>query len=114
MDAIPTKTSLSSARIGLLLVMQRYPFCRIENLSVCGGEPKFDTATRVIQEIKLGADNSARPELEKQDYKLKASVISLFEHIEQIGNGRVAFIEVRCGLPVRLTVEQPLARALGN
>jgi hypothetical protein len=107
-----TKKALSGSRRKLLELMQRYNFCRIEDLQIRGGEPVFDPAPRVTQEIKLGAENGPRPELEKDDFLLRAPIIELFEHLKHIGDGRVAVIEVKHGLPFRLIVEQPAAGEL--
>jgi hypothetical protein len=52
-------------------------------------------------------DNGPRPELEKDDFLLRTPIIELFEHLNRLGDGRIAVIEVRYGLPFRLTVEQP-------
>jgi len=102
-----TKQALSRPRRQLLELMQRYPFCRLENLEIRIGEPVFDPAPRVRQEIKIGINNGPRPELEKDDFQLQAPVIELFEHLKRVGNGRIAALEVRHGLPFRLLVEQP-------
>lgn len=100
-----TKNALSVPRRQLLQLMQRCNFCRIENLEVRGGEPVFDPAPRVIQEIKLGSANGQRPDFEKDDLQLPAQVIELFEHLQRVGNGRVAVIEVRHALPFRVMLE---------
>jgi hypothetical protein len=102
-----TKKSLSASRTQLLELMQKYNFCRIENLQVRGGEPVFDPPPRVAQDIKIGAENGPRPEIDKGDFLLRASVIELFEHLHRIGDGRIAVIEVRYGLPFRLTIVHP-------
>lgn len=108
MSDFSTKKALSSARKQLLELMQRYNFCRIENLAVrAGGEPVLDSAVRITQELKIGADHGPRPKLEKEDFLLQAPIIELFEHLERLGEGRIAVIEVRHGLPFRLVVEQP-------
>lgn len=107
-SAFSTKRSLSASRRQLLELMQRYNFCRIENLEVRGGEPVFNPALRVTQDIKIGAENGPRPELEKHDFLLRAPVIELFQHFDRFGDGRIALIEVRYGLPCRLVVEQPV------
>jgi hypothetical protein len=102
-----TKKALSPARRQLLELMQRHNFCRIENLEVRAGAPVFDPAPRITQEIKIGADNGPRPELGKDDFLLRAPVIELFEHLDRVGDGRIAVIDVRHGLPCRLVVERP-------
>ena len=103
-----TKSSLSAGRGALLDVMQRYPFCRIENLEIRGGEPSFDSPPRVIQQIKMGADNGPAPQLGNLDGELKRCILELFDYLERIDHGTVELIEVRFGLPVQLMIEQPL------
>jgi hypothetical protein len=106
---VSTKKSLSSSRRHLLELMQRYNFCRIENLEVRGGEPVFDPVPRITQDIKIGGENGPRPELDKDDFVLRAPVIELFEHLNHVGNGKIAVIEVKYGLPFKLTVEQTVS-----
>jgi hypothetical protein len=106
-SSFSTKKALSRSRRQLLELMQVYSFCRIEDLKVRGGEPVFEPAPRVTQEIKIGAENGPRPELEKDDFLLRAPIIELFEHLQRIGDGWIALVEVRHGLPFRLIVEQP-------
>ena len=105
MSDFSTKKSLSPSRRQLLEVMQRYNFCRIENLEVRSGEPVFLPPPRVTQEIKIGGENGPRPELDREDFFLKAPVIELFEHLIRLCDGKIAVIEVRYGLPFKLTVE---------
>ena len=107
MNEFPTKKSLSASRRQLLEVMQMYNFCRIENLEIRGGEPAFDPPPRVTRDIKIGGENGPRPELEKDDFLLRAPILELFEHLNRVGDGRIAVIEVKHGLPFRLVVEQP-------
>ena len=61
---------------------------------------------RLVQDIKIGGENGPRPELAIEDFSLKTSVIELFDHLSQIGDGTLEVIEVRYGIPVKLVVEQ--------
>ena len=106
MGNFSTKKALCPARRQLLELIQRYDFCRIENLAVRAGEPIFDSV-RIAREIKIGVENGPRPKLEKDEFLLRAPVIELFEHLNRLGDGRIAFIEVRHGLPFRLVVDEP-------
>jgi len=100
-----SKAELSASRRQLLELIQRYPFCRLENLEVRAGEPVFDPAPRITQEIKLGTENGPPQQLEKDDFLLRAPVVELFEHLNRISDGRVV-VEVRHGLPFRLLLER--------
>lgn len=107
MNDLPTKGALSRNRQRLVEAMQQLNFGRIEGLEIRGGEPRFSPAPRVIQEIKIGSgDNGARPELGREDFALKASVIELFEHFDGLCDGTIAVVEVRYGLPFRVIVER--------
>jgi hypothetical protein len=102
-----TKGSLSGPRKHLIEIMQRLAFGRIETLEIRGGEPIFAPAPRIIQDIKLGSERGHRPELERDDFLLKAPVIDLFQHLNRVGDGTVAVIEVRHGLPHKLRLKDP-------
>jgi hypothetical protein len=86
--------------------MQQLNFGRIEGLKICNGEPTFDPAARIIQDIKLGTENGPRPELDHGDFVLRSSVVEMFDYFAGLGDGRIAVIEVRHGLPFRLLVER--------
>ena len=105
MPSTHTKSALSGARRRLLETMQRLNFGRIENLAVHAGEPAFDPAPRIVQEIKIGGENGPRPELTHDDFILKNQVAELFTHLSHLNDGSVD-IEVKHGLPFRLVVEQ--------
>jgi hypothetical protein len=107
-----TKRSLSPERRRLLETMQRVNFGRIELLEIRDGEPIFDPPPRIVKDLKIGGENSARPELEKEDFLLKAPVIEFFEHLGRLGDGTVALIEIKCGHPSRLLIEQPAPAVL--
>ena len=106
MKSISTKSSLSAPRRRLLEAMQRLNFGRIEGLEIRNGEPVFQPAPRIIQDIKIGGENGPRPELSIEDFALKSAVIELFDHLSRIGDGTLESIEIKYGMPFRLVVEQ--------
>jgi hypothetical protein len=101
-----TKALLSPARRRLLEAHQRVNFGEIRGLRIHNGEPVFDPPPRLIYTIKLGGDNGPRPELEVNDFALKATVIELFWQLDRIGDGVIDRIEVRHGLPFLMTVSE--------
>lgn len=107
MKVFSTKRSLSAPRKRLLETMQRLNFGRIENLAVRDGDPTFNPPPRIVQDIKIGGENGPRPELACEDFALKNQVAELFDHLSRVGNGSVAIIEVKHGLPFRLVIEHP-------
>jgi hypothetical protein len=97
-----TKAALSEPRRRLVELMQSINFGRIEDLIVVGGDPVLDPLPRMVQEIKFGGDNGPRPELDANNFLLKAQVIELFQHLDQLGDGTIEAIEVKHGLPFRM------------
>jgi hypothetical protein len=85
--------------------MQTLNFGRIECLQVRNGEPVFDPAPRAVHKMKLGAENSPRPEAELNDFWLKHQTVELFGAIERLGNGQVLSIDVKHGLPFAVEIE---------
>ena len=106
MRSTSTKASLSAPRRRLLEAMQRLNFGRIEGLAIRNGEPVFQPAPRMIQDIKIGGENGPRPELTIEDFALKSPAIELFDHLSRIGDGTLESIEVKYGMPFKLVVEQ--------
>lgn len=100
----PSKSHLTPARRRLIEVMQAVNFGRIEFLAVRGGEPVFDPPPRVVREIKFGGDNDPRPERSLDDFAVKGGVAELLGWLARIGDGRVDVLEVKHGLPFRMTV----------
>jgi hypothetical protein len=88
----------------LVEMMQSVNFGRIEGLVVRGGKPGFDPRPRVIREIKFGGENGPRPETARADFTLRTEVRELFAQLEALGDAVVSSIEVKHGLPFRMTV----------
>jgi hypothetical protein len=100
-----TKSTLTPALARLIELLQTLNFGRIEALAVRGGQPAFDPPPRVIQKIKMGADNGPRPEIAYTDFRLKGGIVELLEIIARLQDGEIRTIEVRCGLPVSAEIE---------
>jgi len=100
-----SKSSLTGSQQRLVELMQQINFGRIEDLLVRDGVPIFNPPPRVIRKLKVGADNSPRPEYDFDDFLLRQQTEELFSVIEQMGDGEVLVIDVRNGLPFALEVE---------
>lgn len=99
---------LSPREARLVKIMTHLGYGRIENLLVREGEPLFDPPPRVIREQKFGDRGSDRPDLEGSDFALKSEVVDLLRTLRSMGNGAVDCLEVRHGLPFRMSKEEPL------
>lgn len=105
MDAV-NKSDLPPAGVWLVVLMQDVNHGHIEGLTVRDGLPVRDPPPRVVRAVKFGGENEPRPEAAKVDFALKAQVRDLFAHMEAMGNGVVQCIEVKHGLPFKMTVEE--------
>jgi len=101
------KADLPPAGARLVELMQGINFGRIEDLSVTDGVPVLCPPPRVIREVKFGAENGPRPEAAIEDFLLKSQVVEFFDQLSRLGDGVVESVEVRHGLPFRMTVREP-------
>jgi len=104
--AVATAASLPPARRRLVTLMQELNFGWIENLRVRGGQPVFDPPPTVVRQVKFGGENGPRPEVAWEDFVLKAQVRELLVQMEAMGDGVIRCIEVKHGLPFKMTVEE--------
>ena len=109
MGSPTNKAHLPAAGVRLVDLMQRISFGRIESLAVRDGQPVFDPPPRVIREVKFGGENGPRPEAAKPDFALKAQVRELFAQLVALGDVTIQSIEIKHGLPFKMTVEESAA-----
>ena len=83
----------------LLETMQAVNFGRIVEVEIKGGRPVIGTNWKTIRTIRIGKENGPRPELEKQDFVLKAKQVEIFEHIRSLKDGAKIMVCVQHGLP---------------
>jgi hypothetical protein len=102
-----TKQTLSIPRRRLLELLQRVRFGRLQNLVVRGGEPVLDPAPTIIREHKFGGENGPHPKLQADDFLLKDQVVDLFRQLDALGDGVIAVLEIKHGLPFRMLVAEP-------
>jgi len=101
-----TNSGLSASRRLLLREMQRVNFGRLECLVVRGGEPVVDRRPTIVREHKFGGENGPRPEIEIEDFLLKQQVIELFAFFDELREGVIDVLEIKHGLPFRVTITE--------
>ena len=106
MTTVAMAASLPPARRRLVRLMQALNFGRVEGLVVRYGDPVFDPRPRIVREVKFAGENGPRPESAKDDFMLKAEVRELFAQMAAMGDGVIRCIEVKHGLPFKMTVEE--------
>jgi len=96
---------LSEGRRRLLRLMRELHFGSIEDLEVRDGEPVFEPAPRVVREIKFGSEKDPTPQTAARDLTAKIQVTELFDSLTSIGDGTIGRLEVKHGIPFRMTME---------
>jgi hypothetical protein len=114
MNVLTTKASLSPSQCQLLELMEEINFGRIEVLHVRDGVPAFDPIPNVIQKRKIGADNSPRPEIALENFRLKQQMVEMFDALRELGNGKILAIEVKHGLPFTMEIEHRSTFGVGH
>jgi hypothetical protein len=103
---------LSEPRQVLVRLCQTVNFGQIHDLSVRDCEPVSKCpAPTVFADIRLDAEERLRGEILISDFALSAEVTRLIAVLDRIQNGKISKLEVRAGLPRRLTLEDRPAMA---
>jgi hypothetical protein len=100
----PTRLSdLSSARQTLVRLCQDVNFGQILDLKVGNAEPIWNPGPTILSEVRLDIEEAPRPEGGLPDFKLSSEIQRLMCQLDQLKDGRIEKIEVRGGVPRRLT-----------
>ena len=105
-SVVGTWRALTGEERRLVELMRRIAFGRIERLRVINGSPTFEPMPRIVREVKLGGERAGEALARPSDFTPKQAVVDLLAELNTIGNGVVAMIEVRHGLPCRLVLEE--------
>jgi hypothetical protein len=85
-------------------------FGQINDLSIRDGEPVWKCpAPAVLVDVRLDVEPQPRDEISTADFALGAEVTRLLALLDKIENGKITKIEVRAGLPRRVTLEDRCA-----
>ena len=94
----------TAAETALLDIIRRTGFGTIEHLRISGGRPVIDANTEIEHEFKLSGVEQARQAIPDEQYAQKPQVRAMFERFTEIGDGLVEALDVRDGLPFKMTV----------
>jgi len=108
MNAATRFSQLSPARQQLVRYCQALNYGTIRSIEVKSGDPVLNTPPTVVYDWRLDAEERPRPDTESRDFELRPEVSRMIAKLDQIGNGWIEQIEVRAGLPRRMTIEVPL------
>ena len=103
---------LSQSRQALVRLCQAVNFGLIHDLTIRDREPILECpAPAVFVDVRLDAEPQLRGEMAATDFALGAEVARLMALLDKIENGKITKIEVRAGLPRRVTFEARNAEA---
>lgn len=106
-----TERALTPGRLRLLKIIETIGFGAVEQLSVQNGEPRFEPAPRLIQEIKIDSEPSGQPDHGKTDVTLKKQFQTLFGQLDRLTDD-IVDIQIRHNLPFKLVVKRRYTGAL--
>jgi hypothetical protein len=101
----PRFLELSPPRQVFIRQCQRLGFGKIFGLVVNDREPVFGAQTELFLDLKLDSAQPHRPELDLNDFVLPAPMLRLFSRLDSVRDGSIECIEVRHGIPVRMSVK---------
>lgn len=97
---------VTNAERELIRLIRQTQFGCISNIKLSAGQPVFDGNTSVSIEFKLSGLEPTKEVLSEQDYLGKPQVRTLFERFRTLGNGTIECIDVRDGLPFKMTIKR--------
>ena len=98
-DDLPTKHSLSADQQRFVELLQRIRYGRIPRLQVRRGRPVLNADLFWRRNVKVLGENAPHPSLHSPDFPLRKEVVEFFRLLAALGDGEVADLEVRNGLP---------------
>lgn len=97
---------VTNAERELIRLIRQTQFGCISNIKLSAGQPIFDGNTSVSIEFKLSGLEPTKEVLSEQDYLNKPQVRTLFERFRTLGNGIIECLDVRDGLPFKVTIKR--------
>jgi hypothetical protein len=103
-------SELSASRQALVRLFQSTNYGSIEAVEVCHGEPVFSgSGPTVFADVRLDLDEERRSELALGDFALCTEVCRLMSLLDQVQKGQISKIEVRAGIPRRVTLQKQVS-----
>ena len=95
----------------LVRLIQQVRFGRIEALPILRGEPVLDRGLEVVQEVRFAGDDAMPKRANATDFNLSAQVVELVLALARIGDGQIASLTIKNGLPFGMQVTRRIAAA---
>lgn len=97
---------VTNAERELIRLIRQTQFGCISNIKLSAGQPAFDSNTSVSIEFKLSGLEPTKEVLSEQDYLNRPQVRTLFERFRTLGSGTIECLDVRDGLPFKMTIKR--------
>ena len=95
---------ITNAQRDFARLVRETRFGSIERIRLNGGQPIIDTNLEVRVEFRLSGVEPPREVITDNDYLERPQVRAMFERFEQVQDGIVECLDVRDGLPFKMTV----------
>jgi hypothetical protein len=112
MARAPQLSQVSPARQRLIRLCQSTNYGHIQELEIRDGEPMFPAPACIVSlDIKLDSEEWVRPAVTLPDFALSSEVVRLIALLDKMQDGKISKIEVRAGIPRRVTWERRVENA---
>lgn len=101
-------SDLSPARQDLIRLCQNVVYGQLLGIGIKQGDPVLDPPPIVLIDIKLDSIDDARPEVALPDFVLREEIVRLVERLDYLCNGVIDRLEVRAGIPRRMTIRHQI------
>jgi len=108
-------SQLSAPRQALLRLFQSTNYGCLQDLIIRDKEPILNSPHPIVfADVRLDVEECSRDELSLPDFVLCAEFHRLLSMIDEIANGEISRIEIRAGVPRRLTIRKSLGEVIGR
>jgi len=101
-----TSVQITDAERAFARLVHETRFGTIENIRLSGGQPVIDDNTEIATEYRLSGMEPAREVMTDDEYLSKPQVRSMFERFKLVREGTVQNLDIRDGLPFKMTVRR--------
>jgi len=97
-------SDLSPARQALVRLCQDVNFGHILDFRAANAEPTWNPGPTILSEVRPDIEEIPRPEGALADFRLSSELQRLMSQLDRLQDGSIEKIEVRAGVPRRLTL----------
>ena len=108
-------SQISAHRQSLIRLFQSTNYGCLQDLIILDREPILNSPRPIVfADIRLDAEEHSRDELSLPDFVLCAEFHRLLSMLDEIANGEISRIEIRAGVPRRLTIRKSPVEVIGG